>query len=137
MLVLDALLKAASYALRHCRMMKMRGRSCPLASALGGKIFEATGNSGAQSFRRMNSGNTIAIQPARNVSGALRLPGDKSISHRYAMLAALAEGVSRFENFSTGADCATADGYQTQTSNSRFVPGTGASVSSFASSVQS
>ena len=39
--------------------------------------------------------------------GTLRLPGDKSISHRYALLSALAEGVSRFHNFSTGADCAS------------------------------
>jgi len=35
------------------------------------------------------------------------LPGDKSISHRYAMLAAIAEGTTRLENFSTGADCAS------------------------------
>ena len=47
------------------------------------------------------------IRPARNVCGSLRLPGDKSISHRYGMLAAFAEGVSRFSNFSTGADCAS------------------------------
>ena len=45
------------------------------------------------------------IAPARNVAGVIRLPGDKSISHRYAMLAAIAEGTSRLENFSTGADC--------------------------------
>ena len=47
------------------------------------------------------------VRPARNVHGSLRLPGDKSISHRYGMLAAFAEGVSRFTNFSTGADCAS------------------------------
>jgi 3-phosphoshikimate 1-carboxyvinyltransferase len=47
------------------------------------------------------------IRPARNIFGSLRLPGDKSISHRYAMLAAFAEGTSRFTNFSTGADCAS------------------------------
>src|ERR1039458_7964021 len=47
------------------------------------------------------------IRPARNILGSLRLPGDKSISHRYAMLAAFAEGTSRFSNFSTGADCAS------------------------------
>src|SRR3984893_4000768 len=47
------------------------------------------------------------MRPARNVSGSLRLPGDKSISHRYAMLAAIAEGTTRLENFSTGADCAS------------------------------
>jgi 3-phosphoshikimate 1-carboxyvinyltransferase len=47
------------------------------------------------------------IRPARSVCGSLRLPGDKSISHRYAMLGAFAEGTSRFTNFSTGADCAS------------------------------
>ena len=47
------------------------------------------------------------IRPARNISGSLSLPGDKSISHRYAMLGAFAEGTSRFTNFSTGADCAS------------------------------
>jgi 3-phosphoshikimate 1-carboxyvinyltransferase len=47
------------------------------------------------------------IRPAKNVHGSLRLPGDKSISHRYGMLAAFAEGTSRFTNFSTGADCAS------------------------------
>lgn len=48
----------------------------------------------------------ITVRPARNVAGTLRLPGDKSISHRYAMLAALAEGRTVLENFSTGEDCA-------------------------------
>jgi 3-phosphoshikimate 1-carboxyvinyltransferase len=47
------------------------------------------------------------IRPARNVLGSLRLPGDKSISHRYGMLAAFADGTSRFTNFSTGVDCAS------------------------------
>src|SRR6202030_4855720 len=35
------------------------------------------------------------------------IPGDKSISHRYAMLAGIADGPSRLENYSTGADCAS------------------------------
>jgi len=47
------------------------------------------------------------IRPAKNIYGSIRLPGDKSISHRYGMLAAFAEGTSRFANFSTGADCAS------------------------------
>ena len=55
----------------------------------------------------MKAGSTVAIRPAQHLSGSLRLPGDKSISHRYAMLAAIAEGKSRFENYSTGADCAS------------------------------
>ncbi|HKW75345.1 MAG TPA: 3-phosphoshikimate 1-carboxyvinyltransferase [Terriglobales bacterium] len=49
----------------------------------------------------------MIIRPAKNVLGSLRLPGDKSISHRYAMLASIAEGTTRLTNFSTGADCAS------------------------------
>ncbi|MBY0506842.1 MAG: 3-phosphoshikimate 1-carboxyvinyltransferase [Bryobacteraceae bacterium] len=45
------------------------------------------------------------VSPARHVSGSIRLPGDKSISHRYGMLASLAEGESTLENYSTGQDC--------------------------------
>ncbi len=51
--------------------------------------------------------STVVVRPARNIAGALQLPGDKSISHRYAMLAAIAEGTTRLANFSTGADCAS------------------------------
>jgi len=51
--------------------------------------------------------NSVLVRPARNILGSLRVPGDKSISHRYAMLAALASGRSRFENFAPGADCAS------------------------------
>ena len=45
------------------------------------------------------------ILPARSVSGSITLPGDKSISHRYAMIASIAQGDSRIQNYSTGADC--------------------------------
>jgi len=47
------------------------------------------------------------IEPARNIAGSLRLPGDKSISHRYALLGGLAHGIPRLTNFSSGADCAS------------------------------
>jgi 3-phosphoshikimate 1-carboxyvinyltransferase len=47
---------------------------------------------------------TQIVQPARSFRGSLMLPGDKSISHRYAMLAGFAEGTSRLMNFSTGED---------------------------------
>jgi 3-phosphoshikimate 1-carboxyvinyltransferase len=40
------------------------------------------------------------------VTGRVRVPGDKSISHRYAMLAAIAEGTSRLRGYAPGADCA-------------------------------
>ncbi|MEY2412055.1 MAG: 3-phosphoshikimate 1-carboxyvinyltransferase [Acidobacteriaceae bacterium] len=55
----------------------------------------------------MKNENTVIVRPARNIAGALRLPGDKSISHRYAMLAGIAEKDTKLENFSTGADCAS------------------------------
>ncbi|MGO9228287.1 MAG: 3-phosphoshikimate 1-carboxyvinyltransferase [Bryobacteraceae bacterium] len=45
------------------------------------------------------------IAPAGPVSGTIALPGDKSISHRYALIASLAEGATRIRNYSTGADC--------------------------------
>ena len=55
----------------------------------------------------MSRDSIVVVRPACNVAGSLRLPGDKSISHRYAMLAAIAEGTTRLENFSTGVDCAS------------------------------
>jgi 3-phosphoshikimate 1-carboxyvinyltransferase len=45
------------------------------------------------------------ISPGGNVSGVVELPGDKSISHRYAILASLAEGTSEIRNYSSSADC--------------------------------
>jgi 3-phosphoshikimate 1-carboxyvinyltransferase len=45
------------------------------------------------------------IAPGGNINGVLELPGDKSISHRYAILAALAEGRSEILNYSSAADC--------------------------------
>ncbi len=45
------------------------------------------------------------VKPAARVAGRLRVPGDKSISHRYAMLAALADGRSTIRGYLPGADC--------------------------------
>src|SRR5499427_9844583 len=55
----------------------------------------------------MKLASETVIRPARRIRGSVQLPGDKSISHRYAMLAGIAEGPSRLENYSTGADCAS------------------------------
>jgi 3-phosphoshikimate 1-carboxyvinyltransferase len=46
------------------------------------------------------------VRPARRVTGTVALAGDKSISHRYALLAALATGRSTIAQYSLGADCA-------------------------------
>src|SRR6266498_2867820 len=55
----------------------------------------------------MSHSGSVVIRPAKSLRGSVRLPGDKSISHRYAMLGGIAEGDTRLENFSTGADCAS------------------------------
>jgi 3-phosphoshikimate 1-carboxyvinyltransferase len=55
----------------------------------------------------MHDTRSVTVYPARNILGSVGVPGDKSISHRYAMLAAVAAGRSRFQNFSSGADCAS------------------------------
>jgi 3-phosphoshikimate 1-carboxyvinyltransferase len=55
----------------------------------------------------MVSSSNAVVGPANTVRGVVRIPGDKSISHRYAMLAAIAEGMSRFHNFSAARDCAS------------------------------
>jgi 3-phosphoshikimate 1-carboxyvinyltransferase len=55
----------------------------------------------------MKTQSQVIVRPAQNVRGSVSLPGDKSISHRYAMLAAIADGPSRLQNYSSGADCAS------------------------------
>jgi 3-phosphoshikimate 1-carboxyvinyltransferase len=45
------------------------------------------------------------VRPAKHLAGGIAPPGDKSISHRYAMLAALAEGTSELRHFAASADC--------------------------------
>ncbi|MCA1613821.1 MAG: 3-phosphoshikimate 1-carboxyvinyltransferase [Acidobacteria bacterium] len=50
----------------------------------------------------------MKIRPAKRLRGRVRVPGDKSVSHRAAMLGALAAagGRTRVTNFSSSADCA-------------------------------
>lgn len=55
----------------------------------------------------MRAADTITVTPALSIAGALRVPGDKSISHRYALLAAIADGRSTIANYAPGADCAS------------------------------
>ena len=45
------------------------------------------------------------VQRASSLSGTVQLPGDKSISHRYAMLASISEGKSVIRNFASSRDC--------------------------------
>jgi len=53
----------------------------------------------------MYSSAKILAGNRRSVSGSIRVPGDKSISHRALMLGALAEGRTRIRGFLPGEDC--------------------------------
>ncbi len=55
----------------------------------------------------MRVADRVAVSPALRIAGVLRVPGDKSISHRYALLAAIADGRSTIANYAPGADCAS------------------------------
>jgi len=55
----------------------------------------------------MRVADRVTVSPALTVSGGLRVPGDKSISHRYALLAAIADGRSTIAHYAPGADCAS------------------------------
>ena len=55
----------------------------------------------------MRAADRVTVSPALTVAGELRVPGDKSISHRYALLAAIADGRSTIANYAPGADCAS------------------------------
>ena len=46
-----------------------------------------------------------AVTPGGSLQGRLRVPGDKSITHRALMLGAVAEGTTEIEGFLDGADC--------------------------------
>src|SRR3954468_17056066 len=45
------------------------------------------------------------VQPVSGVAGAVRVPGDKSISHRALMLGGIAEGITEVRGFLESEDC--------------------------------
>jgi 3-phosphoshikimate 1-carboxyvinyltransferase len=47
----------------------------------------------------------MRVEPIQTLSGIVPIPGDKSISHRYAILAGMASGSSIIDNYSTSRDC--------------------------------
>src|SRR6185437_8140973 len=53
----------------------------------------------------MSHAKNVVIRPARSLRGSVRLPGDKSISHRYAMLGGIAEGDTKLQVPSSFLDC--------------------------------
>src|SRR5258705_5013309 len=53
----------------------------------------------------MNDGDRLKSAPAVRISGEACVPGDKSISHRLAMIGAVAEGETTIHNFAESVDC--------------------------------
>ncbi len=47
----------------------------------------------------------LCVSPGKGLTGTCRVPGDKSISHRAALIGALAEGITEIHNFLWGSDC--------------------------------
>lgn len=62
----------------------------------------------------MSKIDTMLIKPAHSVHGEIALPGDKSISHRAAMIAAIANGRTEITGFAESADCASTLGCMRQ-----------------------
>jgi 3-phosphoshikimate 1-carboxyvinyltransferase len=57
-------------------------------------------------MQRVAMSSKISFYGPGRVSGQISVPGDKSISHRVAMLAAIASGTSHISGFASSADCA-------------------------------
>jgi 3-phosphoshikimate 1-carboxyvinyltransferase len=49
--------------------------------------------------------NSVKVSPIKRLRGEMRIPGDKSFSHRATMISSLAIGTSTLTNYSTAADC--------------------------------
>src|SRR6266496_3120150 len=89
--------------------MKLLMRKMPRPLALR-RFSGASGSASVEGSKPHPSSRTrtaMPVQPAQRMRGRVRPPGDKSISHRYAMLAAIADGPSVIHGYSTGADCAS------------------------------
>jgi len=55
--------------------------------------------------RMISNMDTLVVKPVKTLKGNITVPGDKSISHRAAILSSLARGTTRVHNFLTAADC--------------------------------
>jgi 3-phosphoshikimate 1-carboxyvinyltransferase len=53
----------------------------------------------------MHSSQSISIAPAVRLQGEVKIPGDKSISHRSIMFASLAQGTTKVSGLLRGEDC--------------------------------
>lgn len=51
--------------------------------------------------------NVVEVAPALRLQGETSVPGDKSVSHRLAMIGSIAEGQTVIHNFAASADCSS------------------------------
>jgi 3-phosphoshikimate 1-carboxyvinyltransferase len=55
----------------------------------------------------MIDADILQVKPGVRIGGTVSVPGDKALSHRYAMIGAIAEGNTVIRNFAESADCAS------------------------------
>ncbi len=53
----------------------------------------------------MTDADRLELAPGLGITGVVSVPGDKSISHRLAMIGAIAEGTTIIHHFADSADC--------------------------------
>ncbi len=91
----------------HVRRTHGRGDADPRGRALPSRRCRerpARGRRRQRTVEALMTADAARIRPATRLRGSLRLPGDKSISHRALLLAAMAEGESRIHGAGDGAD---------------------------------
>jgi cyclohexadieny/prephenate dehydrogenase / 3-phosphoshikimate 1-carboxyvinyltransferase len=104
---LMAIMTRANSARAHFLALSAR-TSYTAAQQLNDDSINATASDNTAMSNTASAGHgrrvEFHLQPGGALNGALRVPGDKSISHRSIMLGALAEGTTEIEGFLEGED---------------------------------
>ena len=88
------------------RARALRGGPAPLARSRGaGRFRGARGGARARARGPGEARVNAVVHPVRRLAGAISVPGDKSVSHRAALLAAVADGATEVQGFLEGEDC--------------------------------
>lgn len=100
----DAVVRADSDALMGIMTRANSARAHFLAMNAGTSYTRAQHCDDGRTMTDNRSNPTFVVAPGGALTGRVRVPGDKSMSHRAIMLGALAEGVTRVEGFLEGED---------------------------------
>ena len=102
-----AIMTRANSARAHFLALSAR-TSYTAAAQLNDDRINATASDNTAMSNTVSAGHgrrvEFHLQPGGALNGSLRVPGDKSISHRSIMLGALADGITEIEGFLEGED---------------------------------